>query len=166
MMHRPWGAISVAIAFVLSSAAPPVHGLVLPAALMRPHSLPPVVLTPRGLVRYFAFGSNLGAEKLRNRGYNGTAISWESRRAATVRGYRLAFNMRMFPPLEPAMASIEPCPGSVCEGALIEMDVESYEALWRSEGGGMARSPYEEVVVPVVVEGGAQEARGDSSSSS
>ena len=158
MMHRPWGAISVAIAFVLSSAAPPVHGLVLPAALMRPHSLPPVVLTPRGLVRYFAFGSNLGAEKLRNRGYNGTAISWESRRAATVRGYRLAFNMRMFPPLEPAMASIEPAAGATCEGCVVVLDRASYDALWRSEGGAMARPPYEQLVVRAEALGGGGEA--------
>ena len=79
-----------------------------------PHSEPPArrlpasCITSDGSVRYFAFGSNLGAEKLRNRGANGTEIKWSSRRAAVARGYRLAFNMRMFPPLEPAMASIEP----------------------------------------------------------
>ena len=57
----------------------------------------------------------------------------------------------MFPPLEPAMASIEPSEGEQCEGACIEMDMASFDALWRSEGGYMDRSPYQQVVVSVEV---------------
>ncbi|KAJ1625189.1 hypothetical protein T492DRAFT_1041436 [Pavlovales sp. CCMP2436] len=113
-------------------------------------ALPPSCLTPCGLrVRYFAFGSNLSEEKLRNRGSNGTTITWTSRLPAVAPGHRLAFNMRMFPPIEPAMASIEPCDGGECEGALLELSLESYDALWRSEGGAMDRPSYQEIVVPV-----------------
>ena len=106
-----------------------------------PRSLDPSLTscwTGQGTIRYFAFGSNLGEEKLRNRGPNGTKIDFVTRSPAVARGHRLAFNMRMFPPLEPAMASIEPSEGEQCEGgACIEMDMASFDALWRSEGGYM-----------------------------
>ena len=67
--------------------------------------------------------------------------------SAVVAHHRLAFNMRMFPPLEPAMASIEPSRGDACEGALYTLTRDGYEELWRSEGGAMDRPGYEEVVV-------------------
>ena len=66
---------------------------------------------------------------------------------ALVRDYRLAFNLRMFPPLEPAMASIEASAGESCEGALYTLTPQGYEELWRSEGGAMDRPGYEELVV-------------------
>ena len=73
---------------------------------------------------------------------------------ATVIDHRLAFNMRMFPPLEPAMASIEPSAGDKCEGALYTLTREGYEALWKSEGGAMDRPGYEEMVVRASLPGG------------
>ena len=125
-------------------------------------ALPAEVLTPAGDVRYFAFGSNLGAAKLRGRAPNATggatAITWRSRAPAAVRDHRLAFNMRMFPPLEPAMASIEPAAGATCEGCVVVLDRASYDALWRSEGGAMARPPYEQLVVRAEALGGGGEA--------
>ena len=66
---------------------------------------------------------------------------------AVVRDHRLAFNLRMFPPLEPAMASIEASTGDCCEGALYTLTSQGYEELWRSEGGAMERPGYEELVV-------------------
>jgi len=53
----------------------------------------------------------------------------------------------MFPPLEPAMASIEASTGDSCEGALYTLTPQGYEELWRSEGGAMERPGYEELVV-------------------
>ena len=76
-------------------------------------SLPQSVMH-RGNVRYFAFGSNLLREKMDSRGDTEVVDCI----VGAVADQRLAFNMRMFPPLEPSMASIEPCPGAVCEGAL------------------------------------------------
>ena len=65
-------------------------------------------------VRYFAFGSNLDPSKMASRGKNASAIPYAKRWACVAHGYRLAFNMRGFPPLEPAMAGIEPSPGQEC----------------------------------------------------
>lgn len=109
-------------------------------------ALSPLVVSADGLVRYFAFGSNLLRSKVEGRGADGP-IAPTACYAAVVRGHRLAFNMRMFPPLEPAMASLEPCEGDACEGAVYELSRDDYERLWKSEGGAMERSPYEEVVV-------------------
>ena len=76
--------------------------------------VPASVRSSDGKVRYFAFGSNLLRSKMDGRGKTGVI----DRVPATVHDHRLAFNMRMFPPLEPAMASIEPAVGHACEGAL------------------------------------------------
>lgn len=122
-----------------SSASPSAS-----APAVRP--LPSSVLTPDGRVRYFAFGSNLLLSKFTNRTTD--APQGSERMVATVANYRLAFNMRMFPPLEPAMASLEPSAGDACEGALYLLALDSYNSLYRSEGGAMARPPYDEIVVP------------------
>lgn len=118
-------------------------------------SLPPsVVSSPSGHVRYFAFGSNLDEAKMSSRGPNGTAIEYSRRYRCQAEGHRLAFNMRGFPPLEPAMASIERREGESCPGCVYECPRESYELLWRSEGGAMETSPYEEIVVPITDDAG------------
>ena len=108
--------------------------------------LPPAVQTG-DTVRHFAYGSNLLLSKLVNRGANGTTIEVLGREAASVVDHRLAFNLRMFPPLEPAMASIEPSAGEDCEGALYTLTRQGYDELWKSEGGAMERPGYEELVV-------------------
>ena len=94
-------------------------------------------------VRYFAFGSNLLRSKMEGRGDTEVLECVP----AIVSDHRLAFNMRMFPPLEPSMASLEPSAGSVCEGAVYTLTRAGYEALWKSEGGSMDRPGYQEVVV-------------------
>ena len=111
--------------------------------------LPASVVDANGLVRYFAFGSNLASSKMGSRGKNSSALAYERRWPAVAHDQRLAFNMRGFPPLEPAMAGIEPRPGQECPGCVYEMSRDAYEALWRSEGGAMKKTPYQEVVVSV-----------------
>ncbi|CAH0366743.1 unnamed protein product [Pelagomonas calceolata] len=111
--------------------------------------LPASVVDANGLVRYFAFGSNLAKSKMGSRGKNSSALAYERRWPAVAHDQRLAFNMRGFPPLEPAMAGIEPSPGQECPGCVYEMSRDAYEALWRSEGGAMKKTPYQEVVVSV-----------------
>ena len=93
--------------------------------------LPASVVDANGLVRYFAFGSNLAKSKMGSRGKNSSALAYERRWPAVARDQRLAFNMRGFPPLEPAMAGIEPSPGQECPGCVYEMSRDAYEALWR-----------------------------------
>jgi len=115
-------------------------------AVATSRALPEVVCT-NGMVRYFAFGSNLLRSKMEDRLQLTHAII--ERMPALVTDHRLAFNMRMFPPLEPSMASIEPQKGEVCEGVLYTLTREGYEALWKSEGGSMERPGYEEIVVSV-----------------
>ncbi|KAL1521106.1 hypothetical protein AB1Y20_022670 [Prymnesium parvum] len=104
--------------------------------------LPPSVMRG-GHVEYFAFGSNLLQSKVEGR----TGFPVLAKERAVVTDHRLAFNMRAFPPLEPAMASLEPCAGESCEGVLYTLSREAYEQLWRSEGGAARRPAYEEVVV-------------------
>ena len=66
---------------------------------------------------------------------------------AVVENYRLAFNLKGFPPLEPGMGSIEPVKDSKiskskhlvafeksqCHGALVRVKAEDYEKIMRSE---------------------------------
>ena len=68
--------------------------------------LPSSVIHDNNAVRYFAFGSNLDPSKMASRGKNASAIPYAKRWACVGYGYRLAFNMRGFPSLAPAMASI------------------------------------------------------------
>jgi hypothetical protein len=57
---------------------------------------------------YFGLGSNMLRSKLENRSICGTKIHIKSMQPALVKNYRLAFNMRGIPPLEPGMGSLEP----------------------------------------------------------
>lgn len=107
---------------------------------------PPSVLH-NDTVNYFAVGSNLLLSKLTNRGINSTKINVLSFKPSYVPNYRLAFNLRGFPPLEPCMAGIYPSPNSTIHGALATLPREDYENLWMSEGGGMDKPSYEEVEV-------------------
>lgn len=137
---------------------------------MRPHT--PNILRPH-LVRsalekqsdlyYFGLGSNMLRSKVENRGINGSKIDIISMEASYVENHRLAFNMRGFPPVEPAMGSLEPLDDSSsspilayskreCHGALIRLNATNYEKLMRSEGvhGNATRPGYEEVAVKCV----------------
>jgi hypothetical protein len=126
-------------------------------------------------IHYFGLGSNMSRKKLENRGINGTKIEIQTMEAAVVPNYRLAFNLRGFPPIEPGMGSLEPVSttsstssntgGSStssaasraimtykhneCHGALVKLTPENYEKVMRSEGVGSGRSDqgYEEIVI-------------------
>lgn len=110
-------------------------------------------------IYYFGLGSNMSRKKLENRGINGTKIEIQSMEAAVVPNYRLAFNLRGFPPIEPGMGSLEPIDASSravmtykygeCHGALVKLTPENYEKVMRSEGVGSGRSDqgYEEIVI-------------------
>jgi len=113
-------------------------------------------LETNGRIYYFGVGSNVLREKLVNRGLNGTKISFSSFQPGKVKDWRLAFNMRGFLPSEPAMGGIEPCVGSECHGALVEMPAAEYQKVWMSEGGGAPRPGYEECVVEAVPYGQAK----------
>ena len=91
--------------------------------------LPASVLDGEGLVRYFAFGSNLAADKMGTRGKNSSALAYARRWPCVAPGYRLGFTLRGFPPLEPAMASLERGEGA-CPGCVYEMPRDAYELLW------------------------------------
>ena len=95
--------------FLLSACASLAAGATTPT---RPSML--TSAAPGDLVHYFGVGSNMLRSKIVSRGVNGSSIEVLEMRPALVRGHRLAFNMRGFPPLEPAMAGIEPSPGQEC----------------------------------------------------
>jgi hypothetical protein len=63
-------------------------------------------------IYYFGVGSNLSRQKLENRSICGSKIHIISMEPCVIHDYRLAFNMRAFPPLEPAMGSLEPLPSA------------------------------------------------------
>ena len=101
----------------------------------------------------FAFGSNLSPEKRSSRGVNGTGIVSRATIPAVVKGFRLAFNLPMFPPIEPGMAALaraRDCERDSCHGFLLELTNEEYQKMWASEGGNAAKPPYEETVVEAV----------------
>jgi hypothetical protein len=110
-------------------------------------------------IYYFGLGSNMSRKKLENRGINNTKIEVKSFEAAVVPNYRLAFNLRGFPPLEPGMGSLEPCDSNAkalmtydkqeCHGALVKLTAENYKKVMASEGVSEdAENPgYEEIVV-------------------
>jgi hypothetical protein len=112
----------------------------------------------------FAFGSNLNAEKRQSRGVNGTGIVSRSVFPAVVKGFRLAFNLPMFPPVEPGMAALAKAregEDDSCHGLLLELTNAEYQKMWASEGGLAARPPYEETVVEATTYDGRSVMRGD-----
>lgn len=117
-------------------------------------------------IYYFGLGSNMLRSKLENRSVCGKKIVIKSMEPAVVENYRLAFNMRGFPPLEPGMGSLEPVKPdekehkdqskplvaykeNQCHGALVRLSPSEYEKVMRSEGVGSGRNDqgYEEIVV-------------------
>jgi hypothetical protein len=110
---------------------------------------------------YFGLGSNMSRKKLENRSSEGK-IRLLRMEAAIVKDYRLAFNMRGFPPIEPGMGSLEPTDAKSkalvkykhdeCHGALVKLRPEDYERVMKTEGVGTnnAQAGYEEVVVTAI----------------
>ncbi len=110
-------------------------------------------------IYYFGIGSNMSRKKIENRGVGGDKIVIKKMEAAFVPNYRLAFNLRGFPPIEPGMGSLEPVDSSAkallkyepgeCHGALIQLTPENYEKVMRSEGVGHGKGDqgYDEIIV-------------------
>jgi cation transport regulator ChaC len=82
----------------------------------------------------FAFGSNLHPAKRQARARLRPLEAVPGR----ARDYRLAFNIRGIPWIEPSMASIEPAPGEEVHGLLLRLTHEQWEHLDHSEGAGRA----------------------------
>ena len=61
-------------------------------------------------VYYFGVGSNLSRNRLENRSMSGKKIHPISFEPCVIYDFRLAFNLKGIPPMEPAMGSIEPLP--------------------------------------------------------
>jgi hypothetical protein len=119
---------------------------------------------------YFGLGSNMLRSKLEGRAVCGSKIHIKSMLPAVVKNYRLAFNMRGFPPLEPGMGSLEPVvvDGDIsstttfaarplhpykapeCHGALVRLSAEDYIKVMRSEGVPTDNQGYEEIVVDAI----------------
>ena len=81
---------------------------------------------------YFGIGSNMLKSKLEGRGVNNTNIEIISIEPGVAKRHRLAFNMKGFVPLEPAMGGCEPCDNDDddemdCHGALCEVTPENYD---------------------------------------
>jgi hypothetical protein len=154
---------STSASTVPASSAPP------PPSPERP-ALVRECLEKKRDIYYFGLGSNMLRSKLENRSICGTKIQPKSFEPAVVPNYRLAFNMRGFPPLEPGMGSLEPLPTDddessssskallqydkpECHGSLVCLSADDYERVMRSEGVGNANNPnagYEEVVVTAI----------------
>jgi len=101
----------------------------------------------------------MSRKKVESRGLNGAKIEIQKMEPAVVPNYRLAFNLKGFPPIEPGMGSLEPVNSNAkallayereeCHGALLRLTPENYEKVMRSEGVGHGRSDqgYEEIIV-------------------
>lgn len=82
-----------------------------------------------GRVLYFAYGSNMDADRLQKRvGKTGEGVR------CTLEGYELRFNKRNFRDYD-GRANIVEVPGAVMEGVLFEMSTEQFAALDGNESG-------------------------------
>ncbi len=80
------------------------------------------------MVLYFAYGSNMNPERMRERG-----VKFKSFRPAKLKGYRLAFNKACYTFPGYGCANVEPDPNGVVEGVLYEV-LEGLESLDSYEG--------------------------------
>lgn len=83
----------------------------------------------KGKVYYFAYGSDMDANRMRERDVN---FSW--RRRDILKGYRLVFNKRARDNPKAGYANIVPDNECIVEGALYEIDEEGLNKLDKYEG--------------------------------
>jgi len=82
-----------------------------------------------GTVKYFAYGSNCLAERLRLRtGVASKELLGPRPKPAMLRGYRLSFSLPGVPLVEPSFATVVPSPRDSVWGCLYELPTEN---LWR-----------------------------------
>jgi gamma-glutamylcyclotransferase (GGCT)/AIG2-like uncharacterized protein YtfP len=86
----------------------------------------------RPMILYFAYGSNMCGDHLRERlAREGHALL--GRRRATLRDHRLVFNKQSSLQAHVGYGNIEPAPGHVVEGTINEMSEAALELLDRIE---------------------------------
>lgn len=78
--------------------------------------------------RYFAYGSNMVAERMRERG-----APFLAARPAVLRGHRLVFDKRGFD--GSARANVAPAPGAQVHGVVYDLEEGGLEALRGFESG-------------------------------
>jgi len=98
------------------------------------------------MVLYFAYGSNMSAKRMEERG-----VRFSSRRHATLEGFKLVFNKASSSNPREGYANIVESEGSVVEGVLYEVDEEGLRRLDAHEG---YPRHYDRVVVPVKLDDG------------
>lgn len=80
---------------------------------------------------YFAFGANMSSRVLAAR-----HVTPLSREVATLPDYRLVFQERGVPIVEPAFASIEPASGDRVHGVLLQLERAAFARIDSTEGPG------------------------------
>lgn len=102
------------------------------------------------LVRYFAYGSNMNLERMRERGVN-----YISRKRGILRGWRLAFNKIAGNNSNGGYANIVKDESAMVEGVLYEIDERGIKNLDIYEG---CPEHYDRQLLPIQTEEGPVEA--------
>jgi cation transport regulator ChaC len=97
---------------------------------------------------YFAYGSNMNAQRLFGERLNPEGVARGERIAGRLDGWRLAFNKRARLPAGAGAGNIVPAVGEVVHGTLNRLPPKGFEILDRYEG--VAGGHYERRLVPVV----------------
>jgi gamma-glutamylcyclotransferase len=101
-----------------------------------------------GVNWYFAYGSNMNAQRLFGERLNPEGVARGERIAGWLDGWRLAFNKRARLPLGAGAGNIVPAAGAVVHGTLNLLPAKGFEILDRYEG--VAGGHYVRRLVPVV----------------
>jgi hypothetical protein len=111
-----------------------------------------VSLCASATVKYFAYGSNCLAERLRLRtGAANKELLGPRPKPAMLRGYRLSFSLPGVPLVEPSFATVVPSPRDLVWGCLYELPTELWRRLCLTEGVPLV---YETLSVSVVTADG------------
>jgi gamma-glutamylcyclotransferase len=97
---------------------------------------------------YFAYGSNMNAQRLFEERLKPEGVARADRIAGRLDGWRLAFNKRARLPLGAGAGNIVPATGESVHGTLNLLPPKGFEILDRYEG--VASGHYERRLVPVV----------------
>ncbi len=109
---------------------------------------PRAIFKNNELMRYFAFGSNMNPDRMRQRGVNYT-----SRVRAVLESYTLKFNKVSKNNPVKAFANIVPKEDGIVEGILYEMPAEDIKKIDRAEG---APKHYKRICVTVQLDDGSK----------
>ena len=101
-----------------------------------------------GVNWYFAYGSNMNAQRLFEERLNPEGVARGERIAGRLDGWRLAFNKRARRPPGAGAGNIVPVAGAVVHGTLNLLPAKGFEILDRYEG--VAGGHYVRRLLPVV----------------